>query len=111
MRKVLLCMRLQLAILSTNKKVEGYGLMRRTKQWWDKLTKAERSELTWLERGNSSHYSAYYGKSSRMPEDCIECPDCNTPHTGVGLCPKCNQRLNTLINKANNAMKKVDEYV
>lgn len=76
--------------------------MKRTKQWWATLTLGERSELHWLE---------YYGSrwSTRgpagLPDGCVECGNCSTPHAGVGLCPACSTRLDELINKANNAMR------
>ena len=77
--------------------------MRRTKQWWTILTAAERSELCWLERCNSVW--ATHGRSANLPDDCSECLNCSTPHTGIGLCPACNQRLNALIYKADYAIK------
>jgi len=76
--------------------------MKRTKQWWAALTKEERSELHWLERHNSIW--AVRGGSGNLPDDCSECPNCSTPHTGIGLCPVCNLRLDVLINKANQPM-------
>lgn len=70
--------------------------MKRTKEWWANLTKEERSELVYLERGaNQSHYSSYY------PDDCVECGGCGSPSLGSGLCSLCLARLNDLLRKAN----------
>ena len=70
--------------------------MKRTKEWWARLTKEERSELYWLEYGNRhSHYSSYY------PDDCVECGSCGCPSLGTGLCNQCSSRLNELLKKAN----------
>ena len=76
--------------------------MKRTKQWWAALTKAERSELCQLERCNSEWLIT---RSPNLPDDCSECPKCSTPHIGIGLCPVCNLRLNALIYKADDAIK------
>lgn len=75
--------------------------MRRTRQWWSKLTHGERSELHWLELHNSKYGSA------GLPDDCSECGVCSTPHLGIGLCPTCSKRLDELINKADNAIKRM----
>lgn len=69
--------------------------MRRTKEWWARLTKWERSELYWLERGDKHSYGSAY-----LPEDCTECGYCSTPSLGSGLCPRCLDRLIALLDKA-----------
>lgn len=69
--------------------------MRRTKEWWARLTKQERSALWWLE-----HDEKYSGHSAMIPDDCTECGSCGTPSVGSGLCPSCNNRLIELLNKA-----------
>ena len=69
--------------------------MKRTKEWWSRLTKDERSELYWLER---SQYSG--GGSAYIPDDCTECGRCGTPHLGYGLCRLCLKRLIELVEKA-----------
>lgn len=70
--------------------------MKRTKQWWAVLTKYERRELVYLERGDRhSSYSSYY------PDDCVECGSCGNPSLGSGLCPLCRNRLTDLLDKAN----------
>ena len=71
--------------------------MKRTKEWWACLTKAERSELVHLERAESRGSG---GHSSYLPDDCSECPNCSTPCLGYGLCPLCLKRLDGLIQKA-----------
>ena len=73
--------------------------MRRTKIWWSALDSQERSELWWLERCDKGY------KSSYIPDDCVECGFCGTPHMGSGLCPSCNRRLTSLIDKADLACK------
>jgi len=72
--------------------------MKRTKEWWARLTARERSELVMLERDDSQ--SGGWGRSPYLPDDCSECGHCSTPHSGYGLCPLCSRRLNNLIRKA-----------
>jgi hypothetical protein len=76
--------------------------MRRTKQWWNKLIADERSELCWLERCNLKWATR---GSAGLPDDCLECENCSTPHSGMSLCPACNQRLDEIINKADSMTK------
>ena len=71
--------------------------MKRTKEWWARLIKAERSELVYLERVEARGGG---GRSSYLPDDCSECPNCSTPHLGYGLCPLCLERLGNLVQKA-----------
>ena len=69
--------------------------MRRTREWWARLTKEERIELVYLESSDKhSHRSDY------IPEDCYECGSCSTPSLS-SLCPMCLNRLIFIINKAN----------
>lgn len=70
----------------------------RTKEWWGRLTKEERSRLVYLEKA-SSRYSAL------IPDDCCECGACSTPHLGVGLCPRCFNELCRLIEKADGGIE------
>jgi hypothetical protein len=71
--------------------------MKRTKEWWERLTKAERSELYWLERAGSSGY----GGGGYLPDDCSECGYCSQPFLGSGdLCLPCLHRLIELCDKA-----------
>ena len=72
--------------------------MKRTKEWWNCLTKEERSRLVYLERAEKQ--SGWYGGGGYLPDDCCECGACSTPHLGTGLCPSCLQELLNLINKA-----------
>jgi len=71
--------------------------MKRTKEWWARLTKTERSELVTLQTADSRNggYHSLY-----IPDDCTECPHCGMPHLGAGLCPVCSGRLENLIAKA-----------
>jgi hypothetical protein len=82
--------------------------MRRTKQWWSALTLAERSELHWLEKCNSKWATR---GDINLPDDCSECSNCSTPHSGIGLCPACSERLDFLINKADNKIKRMVKKV
>lgn len=68
--------------------------MKRTKEWWGRLTHDERCELVALERAGNDSYG-----SSRIPDDCNECGYCSTPHLGSGLCPICSNRLSELYRK------------
>lgn len=72
--------------------------MRRTREWWARLTKAERSMLVRLERIESR--GSVGAGSSYLPDDCSECGNCSVPHMGHGLCPGCFHRLESLIAKA-----------
>lgn len=73
--------------------------MSRTKEWWGRLTKEERSELYWLERNQDS--GGCYGGGGYLPDDCSECGHCGNPHLGgCGLCLQCLDRLIALHKKA-----------
>jgi len=72
--------------------------MKRTKEWWAALTKEERAELVWLEKSPHSTRSWY------LPDDCSECSGCENPQMGSGLCQDCSDRLDELINKADEAI-------
>ena len=58
--------------------------MKRTKEWWNCLTKEERSRLVFLERAEKQ--SGWYSESG-----CF---------IGTGLCPSCLKEMLNLINKA-----------
>lgn len=73
--------------------------MRRTKGWWARLTKEERSALVYLERAN--HRSAIHAYDGYLPDDCYECPGCSEPTMVAGLCEECWDRLESLRGKAN----------
>jgi len=72
--------------------------MKRTKEWWNRLTPNERSRLVYLER--SEKYSSGYGQGFNIPDDCCMCGACGTPHSSSGLCPRCNNELLILLKKA-----------
>lgn len=61
--------------------------MRRTKEWWARLTKGERKRLHWLE-----------SKGYRVYAD--ECSHCTGPNMGGGQCHLCLRSLSMLIAKA-----------
>ena len=67
--------------------------MKRTKEWWARLEKHERSELVYLEQAHS-------GPTPYYPDDCVQCGGCGCPSMG-GLCPLCGNRLDELIAIAN----------
>ena len=70
--------------------------MRRTKEWWARLTPRERWYVHWLERAK------YLGRSDYLPDDCMECGFCGSPFPGNSkLCPGCEDLLRELIVKAN----------
>lgn len=67
--------------------------MKRTKEWWARLTKEERSHLVYLER-SANCWSAY------LPDDCCECSGCGTPMVGEGLCEACYEAWKYYVDKA-----------
>ena len=69
--------------------------MKRTKDWWYRLSKVERIELVALERAANKSFGSSY-----LPDDCCECGYCSTPHLSSGLCGICLNRLEKLIRKA-----------
>lgn len=71
--------------------------MKRTKSWWAKLTKQERSELVCLERDAAKGgVGCVY-----IADDCCECRNCSTPFRGSGgLCPLCERWIEDLVKKA-----------
>jgi hypothetical protein len=69
--------------------------MKRTKEWWSNLTKDERSELVYLERGRS------YSVSEIPINSDGQCGACCAPMVGHGLCNSCGWKLDKLIGKAN----------
>jgi len=71
--------------------------MRRTRVWWARLTKEERSTLVFLERARQW----CGGSSAYLPDDVRECPACGQPQMRSGLCNYCYSRLETLIAKGN----------
>ena len=76
--------------------------MRRTKEWWARLNKEERSTLVYFER----HQYEYYGGGGYLPDDCSECSGCGQPMVGGGgLCSSCYDNLEKLIAKGNGEEK------
>lgn len=72
--------------------------MKRTKEWWARLTKDERAHLVYLERSDVK--GSGRGRSAYLPDDCGECPACGTPTISSGLCHACYQAWKSYINKA-----------
>ena len=70
--------------------------MRRTKEWWARLTKEERSEIVYIER---QQYKSYRG-GGYLPDDCGECSVCGEVMFGTGLCTYCGHRYEELLSKA-----------
>ena len=71
--------------------------MRRTKEWWHRLSKPERAQLVYLEGSSSWSYCTGGGS---QPDDCPECDGCGQPQLGSGLCSNCSKELQNLIDKA-----------
>ena len=69
--------------------------MRRTKNWWARLTKAERAWLIWYEKLTARHIPSH---SAYLPDDCVECPVCLTPN--FGYCTYCGDEYDRIIKKA-----------
>ena len=78
--------------------------MRRTKEWWARLDKWERSTLVYLER--AEYGGGGYGGGGYLPDDCSECSGCSQPMLGGGgLCSRCGDQLEELIAKGNGEKK------
>lgn len=71
--------------------------MKRTKEWWARLTEEERILLVALEDGEE--HSG--GGGGWYPDDCGECGYCSSPSFGGGLCNPCSKTLDRLLAKAN----------
>ena len=69
--------------------------MRRTKEWWARLSTEERSRLVYLEK----YTTQASGRCCYLPDDCGECHTCSTPTLGGGLCDVCSRELDKLIQK------------
>lgn len=69
--------------------------MRRTKEWWARLTADERSRLYWLEEGER-----HGGSGWNLPEGFSDCGFCSTPTRWGGLCAACSAKLGVLLDKA-----------
>jgi len=69
--------------------------MRRTKEFWARLDKDERSCLVYLERNRNK----YGGMGGYLPDDCSECVACGTAMLGSGMCPHCSNDYEKLIAK------------
>lgn len=69
--------------------------MRRNKQWWAKLTKAERIRLVLLER--AAKMPACGGWN--IPDDMVLCSACSKP-AHENLCVECWETLTWLLIKA-----------
>ena len=70
--------------------------MRRTKEWWARLTKAERDHLVFIEK---YHNKSAVG-SAYLPDDVGECPACGQL-SRYGLCEYCRDSREKYICKAN----------
>jgi len=69
--------------------------MRRTKEFWARLTKEERSYLVYIEK-NKNNYNWMGGY---LPDDCSECVVCGLPMLGSGMCHHCYEDYVSLVNK------------
>lgn len=79
--------------------------MRRTKEWWRRLSDDERALLIALERANAAGTGS---GSAYLPEGFADCPFCSTPTHWGGLCSMCNARLDGLIQKASKEVCKCE---
>ena len=70
--------------------------MRRTREWWARLTKDERSYLVYLERADKR-----YGSTYNLPDGYSSCTACSEPCSGGGLCTWCGNEVEALIAKGN----------
>lgn len=90
--------------LSIGRSVWGGGEgMKRTKEWWSRLTREERSRLVMLERASNQTMLP----SGYCPDDCGECPACSSPAPGDGLCNYCLEELIELHRKADGELEGV----
>ena len=78
--------------------------MRRTKEWWQTLTKYERRRLVKLEHSSSGPY----GGGGYLPDDCSECNGCEQPQLGYGLCIHCLHEIGDIVTKANIAILEME---
>jgi hypothetical protein len=75
--------------------------MKRTKDWWSRLTKEQRSKLYYLERAsNNLGKGSYY-----LPDNCSECGHCGNPVLGGSLCNDCLDELLKLYKIADGGIK------
>lgn len=64
----------------------------RDRAWWARLSADERRTLYMYEHAGAGT------RSAMLPDDCVECPVCSTPHAGFGnLCPWCSSARVKLI--------------
>ena len=64
-----------------------------SKLHWENLNKRERALYMMYQMAGSS------SRSSMLPDDCRECPICNTPSLSSGLCPSCSSEFSRLDRK------------
>jgi hypothetical protein len=74
--------------------------MRRTKEWWARLTKEERAHLVYLEKNQNKLATG----SAYLPEGVGECPACGQL-SRFGLCDYCSGCLEKYIKKASGESK------
>ena len=78
--------------------------MRRDREWWNNLTREERSELVYIERNINRG-----GRSAYLPDDCSECGICGSPTLGWGPCMNCLNEYDKLLKKANKKQSHKEE--
>lgn len=81
--------------------------MKRTKEWWANLEKWERVWLVGAEYNR--HRGGGYGAGGYLPDDCSECSICGEPQLGSGACIACLEKMDRIINKADNALAEKDQ--
>jgi len=81
--------------------------MRRGKDWWYILSAEERSTLHHLERCNSGWAQTHCQEYRDREGACLYC---DTPIEGMGLCPRCLELKEHLIQKATEGLQHGREY-
>ena len=61
---------------------------------WENLTKEERRRYMQIQMAPSRG-----GRSAYLPDDCGECPVCDSPALGFGLCRYCGEEYDNLRKK------------
>ena len=79
--------------------------MKRTKEWWARLTDDERIQLVNYERADKHHS----GCSGYLPDGYGNCPVCSMPARYGGLCSICLKILISIIDKADGKERANDD--
>lgn len=80
--------------------------MKRTKEWWGRLSKCEKKELIYLEKADKK--GGY--KNDSFPPNMYECPACSQPTTFYNLCIKCWAKHTVLVKRGNGGYYEFFKY-